>query len=111
MSEAFDLLLVAESIVIAASGSVVAVTAATYRDVVLYPYALVLAGMGLVVGGAATVLAVDATAAHDAFVLAAAVPFCLAGWRIATDAVTRSDHGPYVSPRDTASDGFGGERE
>lgn len=111
MTDAFELALIVEALVVAASGGVIAYTAATNGDVVLYPYALVLAGCGLVVGGTAVMLAVGSSAEHDVFVLAAAVPFCLAGWRIATDAVATADHGHCVSPPDVAADGFGGERE
>lgn len=110
--DAYSLALAVEGVVIAASGLAIAYLAGSNAGVVLYSRALAVVGGGLVVGGAAAVLlaAGAGAATAPALVAVSALPFGLAGWRIATDTATGDHDGVYVAGGTATGRGFEGER-
>ena len=98
MTDVYSLVLAAEAAVIVVAGVCIAALATRNADVVLYSRALVFAGVGLSGGGVATVLvAIDGPPSLPSALLAiAAVPYGLAGWRIATDTTATDRDDTYV---------------
>lgn len=96
MTEVYALVLGVEGAVVSIAGVVIAVTAARNPEVVLYARALTGVGLGITAGGVATVLvAAGRPGLASLLVVAAAVAFLAAGWRLSVDGV-RQDAQVYV---------------
>lgn len=112
MTAAYLVVLGVEGAAVAVSGAVIAATAVRNPEVVLYDRAVGVAGLGLAAGGLGTVLGtVGRPELASVFVVAAALAFVLAGWRLAVDGLQTRDCVRRPHQGDHVSEGFEGERE
>ncbi|MXR19524.1 hypothetical protein [Halobacterium bonnevillei] len=112
MTAAYLVILGIEGAVVALAGAVITATAFRNPEVVLYERAVGVAGLGLAAGGLGTVLGTAGLPAlASVFVVAAALAFVLAGWRLAVDGLQTGDCVRRPHQGDRFSGGFEGERE